>query len=68
MPILGGNRHHKWSYKGNIDELDTDNVHKNYLKSNDIAGQLVNHDKKSKLEVKYSFVEQFYNKILSLFQ
>ena len=66
MPILGGNRQHKWSYKGDIDALDTDKVHKNYLKSNDIAGQLSYHSKKQ--ENKESFLGHFYEKLSSFFR
>ena len=65
MPILGGNREHKWAYKGDIDALKTDKVHKNYLKSNDIAGQLSHYEKKD--HSKGSFLESFSVKLKSFF-
>ena len=46
MPILGGNQQHDWAYQGDIDKLDMDDVHKHYLKDNDIAGQLIVPEKK----------------------
>ena len=69
MPILGGNREHKWAYKGDIDALDTDKVHKNYLKSNDIAGQLIYNSKKNNQtkQKNDSFVSRFYKKLSSYF-
>ena len=60
MPILGGNQSHDWSYQGDIDELDTDHVHKNYLLDQDIAGQISKHNPSSKKQLeKKSFLPRF---------
>ena len=67
MPILGGNRQHTWAYHGDIDALDIDDVHKNYLKSNDIAGQLAYNSKKDKKKPNRS-EKSFAQKFLSLFK
>ncbi|RAP29819.1 hypothetical protein DID76_03780 [Candidatus Marinamargulisbacteria bacterium SCGC AG-414-C22] len=67
MPILGGNKKHKWAFKGDINKSKLDKTRKNYILHNDIAAQILHQDLKKKKLLKKNKKTSFMSKFLQLF-